>query len=219
MTVARWAGVTYLFLIATGIFALAYAPGQFIVSGNASATAANIAEHGLLFKGAVVAEMLCYASFVVLAVLLHRLFRPWSENLSLLLVGFVLVSVAISCVALGEKLAIVGLLDGATTQTEAIAALMQRYKNTVSSAELFWGLWLLPYGLLVLASRVIPRIFGVLLILGCCSYVAGVIVPLFWDGYLKSGIADIVDIPGALGEIGGALWLAIMGTKIRAPLK
>lgn len=219
MTTARWAGVTYLFLIATGIFALAYAPGQFIVSGDAAATAAKIAERGFLFKSAVVAEMLCYASFVLLAVLLHRLFRATSETLTLLLFGFVLVSVAISCVAVGEKLAIVRLLAAGGAETDAISALLERYKSTVNLAELFWGLWLLPYGLLVLASRAIPRVFGVFLILGCCSYVAGVIVPLFWQDYFKSGIADIADIPGALGEIGGALWLAIMGAKIRAPLK
>ena len=219
MTTARWAGVTYLFLIATGIFALAYAPGHFVVLGDAAATAAKIVQHDFLFRSAIVAEMACYASFVLLAVLLHRLFRQWSETLTLLLVGFVLVSVAISCVAVGEKLAVARLLTAGGAETEAISALMERYRNTVGLAELFWGLWLLPYGLLVLASRAIPRIFGVCLILGCCSYIAGATVPMFWEDYAKSGIADIVDIPGAIGEIGGALWLAIMGAKIRTPLQ
>ncbi len=31
--------------------------------------------------------------------------------------------------------------------------------------EMFWGLWLLPFGLLVYKSEFIPRIFGILLLI------------------------------------------------------
>lgn len=71
MSAARWAGVTYLFLIATGIFSLAVAPGQYLVDGDAAATLARLEANPLLFTNAIVAELACYASFVLLAVLLH----------------------------------------------------------------------------------------------------------------------------------------------------
>jgi hypothetical protein len=38
MSTARWAGVTYLILIVSGIFALDYAQGQLFVPGDAVAT-------------------------------------------------------------------------------------------------------------------------------------------------------------------------------------
>ena len=65
MTTARWAGVTYLFLIATEVFSLAYAPGQYFVRGDAVATLAKLEANELLFKSAIVAELACYASFVL----------------------------------------------------------------------------------------------------------------------------------------------------------
>ena len=93
MTTARWAGVTYLFLIATGIFSLAYAPGQYLVRGDAVATVVSLRANVLLFKSAIVAELACYASLVLLVALLYKVLRHWSETLALAMAGFVLVSV------------------------------------------------------------------------------------------------------------------------------
>ena len=217
MTTARWAGVTYLFLVATGIFSLAYAPGQYFVRGDAAATFVMLEDNLLLFKSAIVAELACYASFVLLAALLHRVFREWSETLALLMVGFVLVSVPISFIAIGEKMSALELVAQGSAQAEAVTAHFNRYRALLLPAEVFWGLWLLPYGLLVLKSRAIPRFFGVALILGCCSYVAGVIVPMFWDGYAESMIGRFAGIPGSIGEIGSAFWLAAFGARSSRP--
>lgn len=214
MTTARWAGLTYLFLIATGIFSIAYAPGQYIVDGDAAATFEKLVSNTLLFKSAIVAELACYSSFVLLVALLHRVFRDWSETLALTMVGFVLVSVPLGFIAVGEKLSVLQLLGEGVGQAEAIDAHFRRYSELISLAEIFWGLWLAPYGLLVLKSRAIPWFFGVALILGCCAYVAGVIVPLFWDGYHSGPIGQFAGIPGSIGEIGGALWLTVFGARL-----
>lgn len=213
MTTARWAGVTYLFLIATGVFSLAYAPGQYVVDGDAAGTLARIAENRLLFVNAIVAEIACYASFVLLAALLHRVFHTWSETLALAMVGLVLVSVPLAFIAIGEKLSILRLLTQGGDQASAVDASLQAYADIRTLAEVFWGLWLLPYGLLVLKSRAIPWAFGVALILGCFAYVAGVIVPLYWDDYFQSPVGQYAHIPGTIGEIGGALWLTVFGAR------
>ena len=216
MTSARWAGLTYLFLIAMGIFSLAYAPEQYAVHGDAAATLVKLSNNLLLFKSAIVAELACYASFVLLAVLLYKAFHDWSQTLALLMLGFVLVSVPIGFIAVGEKLALLELLDTGAGQAAAVETHLSRYAALRTLAEVFWGLWLLPYGLLVLKSRAIPWFFGVALILGCCSYLAGVVAPLFWQGYFDSAVGQFSGIPSALGEIGGALWLTVMGARVKA---
>ena len=213
MTTARWAGLTYLFLIATGIFSLAYAPSQYVVDGDSVATFTRLVGNRLLFTNAIVAELACYASFVLLVALLHRVFHAWSETLALAMVGLVLVSVPISFIAIGEKLSALQLLTQGAAQAEAVDAHFRSYADIVSLAEIFWGLWLLPYGLLVLKSHAIPRFFGVALILGCCAYLAGVIVPLYWSGYFESPVGRYAGIPGSIGEIGGALWLTTFGAR------
>ena len=117
-------------------------------------------------------------------------------------------------IAIGEKLSVLQLLGEGVGQAGAIDAHFRRYSELISLAEIFWGLWLAPYGLLVLKSRAIPWFFGVALILGCCAYVAGVIVPLFWDGYFAGPIGQFAGIPGSIGEIGGALWLTVFGARL-----
>lgn len=218
MSTARWAGLTYLFLIATGIFALAYAPGQYKVAGDAAATLARLEANRLLFANAIVAEMACYASFVALAALLYTLFRAWSQPLALAMVGLVLASVPLGFIAVGEKISALELVAAGGAQAEAVGAHLQRYGETIGLAEIFWGLWLAPYGLLVLKSRAIPRVFGVALMLGCVAYVAEAIVPLYWQGYADSPIAQYAGIPGSIGEIGGAFWLAIFGARAQASM-
>ncbi len=213
MTTARWAGIVYLILAVSGIFALAYAPGYLFVRGDAAATLEKVSANLPLFKGAIVAEMACYVSFVALVVLLRRMFAGCSEFLAQTMFGFVLISVAIGFVALGEFYAVDKLLSAGASDAATLDASLARYQNTRAMAEIFWGLWLLPYGLLVLQSRAIPWVFGVGLVCGAASYVVGVIAPMFWAGYLDSSVADYIDLPGAFGEIGGALWLAIMGAR------
>jgi len=213
MTNARWAGVTYVFLIATGIFSIAYAPGQYTVDGDAEGTFERLAANPLLFTNAIVAEFACYASFVLLVVLLHRVFHAWSETLAFAMVGLVFVSVPIAFMAVGEKLSALHLIAQGAGQAEAVDAHFRRYGDIRDLAEIFWGLWLLPYGLLVLKSRAIPRLFGGALILGCGSYLAGAIVPLYWSGYFDSLIGQYAGIPGTFGEIGGALWLTVLGAR------
>ena len=213
MSTARWAGVTYLILIASGIFALAYAQGQLFVRGDAAATFDSLSSNPILFKGAIVAEMICYTSFVALVVLLQRLFVGGSTFLGQLMVGLVLISVAIGFVAIGELYAIDRALSSGGGNAASVDSLLTRYRNTRDMAEIFWGLWLLPYGLLVLQTRAIPWVFGVGLVCGCVSYVAGVVAPMFWDGYYESVFGRYADLPGTFGEIGGAFWLTILGAR------
>lgn len=77
--------------------------------------------------------------------------------------------------------------------------------------EIFWGLWLFPFGVLVYRSGFLPRILGVWLIVGGFGYLAisftGLLLPQYED--MVSNIA----FPGMLGEIAIMLWLVIKGAK------
>jgi hypothetical protein len=77
--------------------------------------------------------------------------------------------------------------------------------------EIFWGLWLFPFGVLVFRSRFLPRFLGVWLIINGFAYLAlsftGVLFPQYED--LVSNIA----FPAQLGEVAIMLWLLIKGAK------
>ena len=81
---------------------------------------------------------------------------------------------------------------------------LNAYGNGLLVTTLFWGLWLLPFGYLVLRSGFLPKILGVFLILGGLGYVTSV----FWQILVPgTSFPDALLLPAAVGEIGICLWL------------
>src|SRR5262249_32601087 len=77
----------------------------------------------------------------------------------------------------------------------------------------FFGLWLFPFGLLVIRSGFIPRILGYLLIIAGSSYVLGslnfVLSPPFGN------VVSIVVGVGYLGELGVVVWLLVTAVRVQ----
>jgi len=83
-------------------------------------------------------------------------------------------------------------------------------------AELFWGLWLFPLGLLVYRSRFLPRFLGVWLILAGFAWVLLSLTSILFPQYQNS--LDTYSQPAVLGEIAFMLWLLIKGAKPQVPV-
>jgi hypothetical protein len=78
--------------------------------------------------------------------------------------------------------------------------------------EMFWGLWLFPFGLLVYKSGFIPRILGIFLILNGIAYVIHFFTHLLLPNY-QALVFKIATPIWTLGEISIMLWLLIKGVK------
>jgi hypothetical protein len=79
-------------------------------------------------------------------------------------------------------------------------------------AVMFWGLWLLPLGILVYKSDFLPSLLGVLVFIAGCSYVIDSLTYFFLPGY-GSIVAQISTLPQALGEGGFVFWTMIKGVR------
>lgn len=211
----RLAGCTYLIVVLTGIFSLIYVPSQLISLSDPEATLANIAASETLFRLGVAAGFVCYVAFLVLPFLLYVVLAPYGRVSAALMAGLAAVSVPLSFLAVSEQLAVAQLIgdDGAAADAGVMMAHFEAYNLKLSVATIFWGLWLLPFGYLVMKSGAIPRILGVFLALGCFGYLTGFFGPLFFPAYGDTIIADIAGIPASVGEIGACLWLLIMGAR------
>ena len=90
--------------------------------------------------------------------------------------------------------------------------LLDLHGDGVTLANVFWGLWLLPFGLLVMKSATIPRVLGVLLIVD-----GGTSVVVSATALLLPQNLDIVSryalIP-ELGELWMMAWLLVRGARI-----
>jgi len=95
---AHIAGAVYLSMVVTGPLSLIYVPNKLIVSGNATATAANVIAHDALFCLGIVAGLFGQVIFICLGVALYRLLGDVNKTWARLMFGFVLVSAAVGFV-------------------------------------------------------------------------------------------------------------------------
>lgn len=220
---ARLAGLLYLVVVLAGIFSIAYVPSQTQVAGDAAATVAKISAHEDLFRAGIAAGLVCYLAFLLLPLALYRLLAPHGKTAATLMVALAAASVPLAFVNLQHKLQVLTLLGDAPhlralapewLQAQVMLAL-QAYGNGILVSKLFWGLWLLPFGWLVYTSRLLPRVLGVLLMLGCVGYVADVFARLLVPGFADTALAGYITLPATLGEIGTCLWLLVLGVRER----
>jgi hypothetical protein len=89
------------------------------------------------------------------------------------------------------------------------------HTHGVLAVEIFWGLWLLPLGLLVIRSRFLPRVLGILLVIGAVAYVAHSITSLLLAGQRIVLYERITMLARAAAEFPTMLWLLIKGADSR----
>ena len=216
---ARLAGLLYLILVITGVYSIIYVSSKIIVLEDAITTSKNILNNEFLFRTGIISDLISNIIFVFLVLALYRLFKQVNEYQAKLMV--VLVVVQIPAVFIMEALNITSLMifKGEILQTfelnqrQDLAMLFLKINDYGTlTLEMFWGLWLLPFGLLVYKSGFIPRIFGILLIIAGIAYMNNSLVSLLFPSY-NTLVNQPTLLLVAIGEISITLWLLIKGVK------
>ena len=81
---ARVAGFTYLFTLATVVFAYFGIHAHLIVTGNAAETARNIMAHERLFRINIACDLIYGAGVVILLTALYVILKPVNRGVALL---------------------------------------------------------------------------------------------------------------------------------------
>ena len=218
---ARIAGAVYLSMILTAPFSLIYVPGKLIVRGNAAATADNLLTHETMFRLSILGDLVGQVIFICLAIALYRLLNSVNKIWAGTMVAFVLISAAIGFLNTLNNIAALILFHGDDflavidkPQRDALAMLFVRlHSHGHFINEIFWGLWLFPFGLLVFQSGFLPRILGVWLMINCFGWLALSIMALFFPTYYDAAFR--MAQPVLFGELAIMLWLLIKGAKVQ----
>lgn len=95
-------------------------------------------------------------------------------------------------------------------QRDALAMLfLSLQRGGIHVAEIFWGLWLFPLGMLVYRFGFLARILGVLLMAACFGYLANAFTRLVLPGHAHVVYQWISPLLSA--ELLFILWLLIKG--------
>ena len=220
--IARRAGLLYLLFSLPGPFALLYVPGKLFVQGDAAATADRLRSSEGLLRMGMAAELIGFAGFIFVGLALYRLFRPVSEGHALAMLVLDLVSVPISFVCVLGEIAALDFAGGGggarflsafdQPQRDAMAYLCLRlHGQGFHVAGIFWGLWLLPFGICVMRSGFIPRVLGILLVIAGCGYFASSLATLALPQYAHA-VGRVTELTN-LGELPIIFWLLIVGAR------
>ncbi len=217
---ARIAGVLYLFVGVFGGFAEGFVDPKMYVAGNAAATAGNVVASAGLVRLGVVAHLLDGTFFLFLAMTLYTLLKHVHRSVARAML--ILVALATGIICLNAVFQFEGLrvaTDHAytaafgTAGSNALVLLLldiQHYGTL--SAQVFFGLWLVPLGYLAYRSRLFPKWLGVVLIVGGACYVVDLLAAFLVPDVSKSIHAFVV-IPSAIAEISMVIYLLAVGVR------
>ena len=214
---ARIAGLLYLLMGVTSTLSLNI-PSAFIIRGDAAATADKIASSQLFYRLCIVSDLAAQVLFVFLVLVLYQLLKEVDKRLATLMVALVLVQVPMGFANMLVGMAPLVLLNGATfwsvfdkQQLDALAMGSLTLRGYgINAIIALWGLWLLPFGLLVFRSGFIPRILGVFLMIACFADLTISVTSLLFPAY-EPMVHKLIIL--GVGELLIILWLLIKGAR------
>lgn len=216
----RVAGLLYLLLIVCGVFAEIIVRANFIVVGDASATAQNILASEWLFRAGFVSDVMMLTTYFFLVMVLYILLKPIGKTTALVMVLSVVISICAMLVNLLNHFAPIILLNNAAYLAAfgeeqlhaAVLFFLDLHKLGYLIAQPFFGLWLLPLGYLVYKSGYFPRILGVALMIACFAYQVDFFIVFLFPTY-RDLFAPFVDLSTSLAEFAFCFWLLFKGAK------
>src|SRR5712692_61809 len=187
---ARRAGALYFLFMIVGLVDMF--GFSFIVPGDATATARNIIAAELTYRIGILTDFVTLLLFIFLVVSLYNLLKGADKWYALLMV--LLVSV-------GVTIGLVNILN------------LNSHGNTIATA--FWGLWLFPFGILVIKSGFFPRVLGILLMVAGLALLTISVTSIVLPAY--EHVVSRAMMPLSLGEFPIIFWLLIKGAKAPQP--
>jgi len=224
---ARLAGLLYLVWIITGIYGMMYVQSQTIVKGDDIATVNKILANEFLFRTSIINDLFSSAICVFLVLALYRLLKQVNEHQAKLMVTLLILTIPVVFIINAFNITSLMILKGEGLKTfelnqrQDLAMLFLKINDyALLILEMFWGLWLIPFGQLVYKSKFIPRIFGVFLIIGGVVYMLDSFLSLLFPMYrlyFRQFAEQPILLIVAIGEISIMFWLVIKGVKNNTP--
>jgi hypothetical protein len=210
---ARITGIWYLMLAITGMVGFLVLHPRIYVTDDPAKTLSNLTEFETLARLRLVFELLIVASQALAAVWFYKLFKDIRHTAAWALAAWGMMNataIMISAMAMGGAIEVANGTQALNEKVFMIQLLHQFIKNTWGVGSLFFGLWLIPMGYIVVSSQRMPLWLGRVLILGGAGYILSTFISYMgvhgsWVGMLT--------VPATIGEFWMIGYLLIFGIR------
>lgn len=223
---ARLAGLLWVLIAVTTGFSLVYVRPKLIVFADAAATANNILACESLFRAAIASGILGQIFTLFFGLTIFRLFKSVNDKLAMFFLTTLSVGVGVGIVNSLNNLGALVVLGDADylkafprEQLNALAMMFLRVNNFgIGLMEIFTALYLFSLGLLIKRSGYLPRILGILLMIGACAFPINTFTKILIPQFHPALIMQLTMILNAFGSPATMLWLLIKGMNEPRPL-
>ena len=217
---ARLAGLFWLLGATVASFGLVYVRPKLIVFADAAATANNILANESLFRLGIAGNLLGQIFLLFFGITAYRLFKQVDKTWTSVFLTFVLISAAIAIVNSLNNIAVLVVLSKVDylnvfgqEQLNALMMIFLRLNNFgIGLAELFLSPYLFALGLLVIKSKFLPRLLGILPIIGSFGFLINTFTKILVPQFYPATFTQLAMFGGSL-LLPTILWLLIKGIK------
>ena len=218
---ARLAAILFFSLcLPSALWGLSYVSSKIFVARDPATTVSNILSNEFLFRTGIVSHFIGTIAFIYMVLLFYRAFRPVSRHITMAMLIIVVAQIPIVFVL--ELLKITALYivkDGVLTtvanmeKQEFVYLLLRMHGWGIGMSQAFWGLFFLPFGMLIYRSRYAPRFLGILVMITGTGYIADTL------GFIMLQRSDFLQVQPfiKLTLVGGVLallWFLIVGARL-----
>jgi hypothetical protein len=218
---ARIGGFAYLIIIVAGALGELFIRNKIIVSGDAAATAQNIAASPLLWRIGITGDLLMHVFDLLLAIVYYFLLKRVNKTLAMLSVLFGLIQTAVlvaNKLNLLMPLFLLGNEDYLKAfdpkQLQVLSYLfVKAHGYGFGIGLIFFGFECLIDGYLIIKSGFLPRILGILILIVGLGYLTNSFA-LILSPPIADKIFPLLMIPIFIGELSMCLWLLFKGVNL-----
>lgn len=215
---ARLAGILYLIIIASGIYAQFFVRTSLINPTDAAQTAAELTQFEQLFRNGIAADLIMIVADVGIGILFYVLLKPVDQAIALLAAFFRLAQAATLGVNLLNLYLGLQLITSGQSSDLALQFL-NAHGYGYALALVFFGFSILAVGYLLIRATYFPSLLGILLMIAAVGYIA--------DGFARTLLVNYASVqpifdyavfmPAFLAELAIALFLLIRGVRQTQP--
>ena len=213
---ARIAGLLFLMMVVFGLIAEIFFRQKLFASNDITVTANNILSNIFLYRAGITCDLLMALSYLFTALALYKLLYSVNKDLAAMMVVFAAAGSILLMFNTLNEFAPLYILSGNDyvsafdpSQKQSLAMLFYNiYLHGYMIGQIFFALWVLPLGFLIIKSGFIPKVFGMLFIIetifGFMSVIVHFLIP---NGTMET----LMLLPGTLAEFTFMFWLLIRG--------